>query len=76
MSSIKIDVSDAKIDSMIKEANTSNTGSVSKEEFIAMMSRRVKGADSEADIVNAFKILADDLQMSSKLPSNFFQMFS
>ena len=58
--SIKMDASADKIAAMIKEANTSGTGAVTKEEFIAMMSRKVAGADSEADIVAAFKVLADD----------------
>ena len=58
--SIKMDASADKIAAMIKEANTSGTGAVTKDEFIAMMSRKVAGADSEADIVAAFKVLADD----------------
>ena len=62
MDSIKMDVSDDKLKSMISEANTSGTGRVTKEEFVAMMSRRVKGADSQSDIVAAFKILADDTE--------------
>ena len=60
MDSIKMDAPAAKIQAMIKEANTSGTGSVSQTEFVAMMSRQVAGADSEADIVAAFKMLADD----------------
>ena len=60
MNSIKMDAPREKIEAMIREANTSKTGSVTKQEFIAMMSRRVAGADSESDIVAAFKVLADD----------------
>jgi calmodulin len=60
MASIKMDAPDAKLDAMIKEANTSGSGSVTKDEFIAMMSRKVAGADSKDDIIAAFKVLADD----------------
>ena len=60
MASIKMDAPDERIKAMIKEANTSGTGSVTKDEFIAMMSRQVKGADSQDDIIAAFKVLADD----------------
>jgi calmodulin len=60
MTSINMSPTDEQIAKMIKEADADQDGAVNEAEFIALMSRQVAGADSEADIVEAFKTLADD----------------
>lgn len=60
LKSVNMTLPDDKIAKMIKEADTNGDGTVSKDEFVALMSRKVDGADSESDIVSAFKTIADD----------------
>ena len=58
MESINMAPTDDMISKMIGEADADKDGAVNEAEFVAMMSRQVAGADSEADIIEAFKILA------------------
>lgn len=41
---------------MVKEVDVENTGFISFDEFLALMSKKMKDSDAEEELVEAFKV--------------------
>lgn len=60
MRSLGQNPTDAELQNMINEVDTNGNGTIEFLEFIAMMERKVKDPDSEAEIREAFKVFDKD----------------
>ena len=64
--------SSAQIKSMIREVSTSSSGdeeslSMNQEEFLTFMQKQMEAASDEEQIIEAFRVMADDVSGSGKV---------
>lgn len=60
MRSLGLQPTDRELDDMVHEVDTDNTGTIDIEEFLALMSHVASPADTESELLQAFKVFDRD----------------
>ncbi|KAK3936687.1 hypothetical protein QBC46DRAFT_394370 [Diplogelasinospora grovesii] len=60
MKELGLNPSDAELQDLISEVDVNNDGVINFEEFLHLMSQKVKETDTEQELINAFKVFDQD----------------